>query len=80
MTKTTNITDNVNHPKHYQKAGMECIDVINAITSDLRGMEAFCVANAVKYLWRYSEKNGVEDIKKARWYIDYLIKLKENQP
>jgi len=42
-------------------------------TAKLVGVEAFCTANALKYLWRWKAKNGVEDLKKARWYIDRLI-------
>lgn len=65
--------DNVNSPDHYKQAGIECIDAITAAVSDKTGIEAVCVANVIKYLWRYELKNGVEDIKKARWYIDRLI-------
>lgn len=64
----------VNHPPHYTQAGIECIDALAAATSGKSGIEAVCVANAIKYLWRYELKNGVEDVKKARWYIDRLIK------
>lgn len=66
-------TDNVNHPKHYTQGGIECIDAIKAATVGKSGIEAVCVANVVKYLWRYEEKNGVEDVKKARWYLERLI-------
>lgn len=65
--------DNVNHPKHYTQGGIECIDALKAATVDKQGLEAVCVANVIKYLWRYNAKNGVEDVKKARWYIDRLI-------
>lgn len=65
--------DNVNHPKHYTQGGIECIDAIKAATVGKSGIEAVCVANVVKYLWRYEEKNGVEDVKKARWYLERLI-------
>lgn len=65
--------DNVNHPKHYTQGGIECIDAIKAATVGKTGIEATCVANVVKYLWRYEEKNGVEDVKKARWYLERLI-------
>lgn len=65
--------DNVNHPKHYTQGGIECIDAIKAATVGKTGIEAVCVANVVKYLWRYEEKNGVEDVKKARWYLERLI-------
>lgn len=65
--------DNVNHPKHYTQGSIECIDAIKAATVGKTGIEAVCVANVVKYLWRYEEKNGVEDVKKARWYLERLI-------
>lgn len=66
--------DNVNHPKHYTQGGIECIDALAAATINLKGIEAVCTANAIKYLWRWKQKNGVEDLEKARWYIDKLIK------
>lgn len=65
--------DNVNHPSHYIQSGIECIDAITAATSCKSGIEAVCVANVIKYLWRYELKNGVEDVKKARWYLERLI-------
>ena len=70
--------DMVNHPSHYTQGGIECIDALKAATVSKTGIEAVCTANAIKYLWRYEEKNGVEDVKKARWYIDRLIKELEN--
>lgn len=65
--------DMVNHPSHYTQGGIECIDAITAATVGKTGIEAVCVANVVKYLWRYEEKNGLEDVKKARWYLERLI-------
>lgn len=70
--------DMVNHPSHYNQGVIECIDCIKSATVGKVGIEAFCVGNAIKYLFRYEEKNGVEDVKKARWYIDRLIKELEN--
>ena len=69
----TPINDVVNHPSHYTQGGIECIDAITAATVGKTGIEAVCVANVVKYLWRYEEKNGPEDVKKARWYLERLI-------
>lgn len=66
-------TDNVNHPSHYTQGGIECIDALEAATADLTGIEAVCTANAIKYMWRWKHKNGVEDLMKARFYINYLI-------
>ena len=73
------INDVVNHPSHYTQGGIECIDAITAATVGKTGIEAVCVANVIKYLWRYEEKNGLEDVKKARWYLERLInELSEN--
>lgn len=71
--------DNVNHPAHYTQSGIECIDAIVAAVEGLEGMEAVCTANVIKYIWRWKRKNGVEDLKKARWYLDKLIEIKEKQ-
>ena len=66
--------DAVQHPLHYNQGGIECIDAIKAATVNKRGIEAVCVANVIKYIWRYETKNRLEDVKKAAWYIDRLIK------
>ena len=71
--------DMVNHPSHYTQGGIECIDALKAATVSKTGIEAVCTANAIKYLWRYEEKNGIEDVKKARWYIDRLIRELEEK-
>lgn len=65
--------DNVNRPSHYTQAGIECIDAITAAVSGKTGIEAVCVANVIKYLWRYELKNGLEDVKKAQWYLNRLV-------
>ena len=70
--------NNINHPAHYCQGGIECIEAIKAATIGLMGMEAVCTANAIKYLWRWKRKNGTEDLKKARWYLDRLIKEVED--
>ena len=75
-----NVPDMVNHPQHYTQGGIECIDALKAATVGKRGIEAVCVANVIKYLWRYEEKNGIEDVRKAKWYIERLLKeLEEGQ-
>ena len=67
--------DMVNHPKHYKaKNGMEVIDVIEAFTANLEGYEATHTGNVIKYICRWKEKNGLEDLKKAQWYLNRLIK------
>jgi hypothetical protein len=70
-------SEQVNHPEHYNRGGIECIDALEAATIDLQGLDAFCTASAIKYLWRWKNKNGLEDLKKARWYIDRLISQRE---
>ena len=62
------MNDNVNHPKHYNShpSGVECIEITEHMN--------FCLGNAVKYIWRASLKGKeVEDLRKARWYIDREI-------
>lgn len=65
--------DVVNHPKHYNQSGIECIDAIKAATGD--GFEFYLQGNILKYLWRYKYKNGAEDLKKAEWYLKKLIEV-----
>ena len=71
------LVDNFNNPSHYNQAGIECLDAIAAATSD--GYEYYLQGNIIKYLWRYRYKNGIEDLKKAQFYLDRLIKAKEGQ-
>ena len=68
------LIDKVNHPSHYTGGKVECIDALEAATKDLIGIQAVCTANAIKYLWRWKKKNGREDLEKAKWYIDRLLK------
>ena len=59
---------------------MEVIDVIEAFTANLRGYEATHTGNVIKYICRWKEKNGLEDLKKAQWYLNRLIKnIEENK-
>lgn len=68
-------SDNVNSPSHYNKGLVECIDAIQSATDD--GFEYYLQGNIIKYLWRYRHKNGVEDLRKAKWYLNKLIEIKE---
>ena len=68
------IKDNVNHPSHYTQGAIECIDAIKEATKGLFGIEAVCTGNIIKYVWRWKFKNGVEDLRKADWYLQRLIK------
>lgn len=65
----------IDHPAHYQtKSGIESIDAIEAFTEDLIGYEAVDTGNVLKYMFRWKKKNGLQDLKKARWYLNRLIK------
>lgn len=71
-TESTDVM--VDHPSHYQsESGLEAIDVIEAFTADLKGYEAVDTANTLKYMLRWKKKNGLQDLKKARWYLNRLI-------
>lgn len=65
------MSDPVNHPKHYTShpSGVECIDITEHYN--------FNVGNAIKYLWRADLKNGVQDLQKAKWYIDRELKRRQ---
>lgn len=63
--------DMVNQPPHYNQAGIECLDAIRAATNE--GYEFYLQGNIIKYLWRYRYKNGVEDLNKAKFYLERLI-------
>ena len=65
--------DMVNSPAHYNKAGIETIDALQAMLNN--GFDYYLQGNIVKYLWRYRYKNGVEDLKKAQWYLNKLIEV-----
>jgi len=72
--KASNSTDAVNHPSHYSNGKYECIEVMKEVFG-VEKVKAFCELNAFKYMWRSNKKNGTEDLKKARFYTDYLIKM-----
>lgn len=79
MTVLEKVTkDMVNHPQHYTHGKYECIDVIEDVTKDLSGIEAVCTANVIKYMWRWKLKNGLEDLRKANWYLNKLISKEED--
>lgn len=70
--------DAVNHPSHYTSGKVECIDAIESAIHAMQGERAFLTGQVIKYLWRWPLKNGVEDLRKARWYLDRLIKFVED--
>ena len=68
--------DEINHPDRYAGGKFECIEVM----ADVFGEEAvkdFCLLNAFKYIWRQEKKGGVEDVKKAIWYLNKYIELSD---
>ena len=69
--------DAVNHPDHYTQGGIECIDCIRASMSK-EGFEDYCKGNVIKYLHRWRFKGGVQDLKKASVYLNWLIESAEN--
>lgn len=70
----------VSHPKHYQsKSGLEVIDVIEAFTADLSGIEATDTGNIIKYACRWKNKNGIQDLEKIMWYTQHLIDHLKNE-
>lgn len=71
--------DPVSHPAHYaDSCSLECIDVMEAVFGSV-AVRNFCLCNAFKYMWRYKNKNGQEDLKKAKWYLDYAGTVKDDQ-
>ena len=67
--------DMVNSPPHYNKYGVECIDAIMSATGE--GFEYYLQGNIMKYLWRYRYKDGSQDLKKALWYLNKLIEIRD---
>ena len=68
--------DVIQKPEHYNTnlpEGVEVIDIIAAQTAPLSGMQAVAQANLIKYTMRWQKKNGVQDLEKARFYLDRLI-------
>ena len=70
--------DMVNRLSHYTAGKVECIDAMEAAVTGLGGMEAVLTAQILKYIWRWKRKNGVEDLRKAEWYLNRLIAMKED--
>lgn len=70
------MTDNVNHPSHYCKGGVECIDAIRASMSK-EAFAGYCKGCCQKYLWRFEDKGGAEDLRKAAVYLKWLLETVE---
>ena len=67
------MNDPVNHPKHYTEhpSGVECIQITEHMN--------FCLGNAIKYIWRADLKGGIEDLEKARWYVNREIERRYHE-
>jgi hypothetical protein len=72
------MSDSVNKPLHYNQGSIQCIDAIASATGELKGLDAVCTANVIKYIWRWKFKNGVEDLRKCEWYLKKLIEEQTN--
>ena len=73
------MSDMVNHPSHYADGAIECIEAIEASLTR-EAFLGYCKGNSVKYLWRWEKKiNPVEDLKKARWYLNKMIEVLDNE-
>ena len=70
-------TNAVNHPQHYNTASIECIKLMLELYG-LEAVKSFCKCNALKYLYRADNKNGLEDIKKAAWYLNKYVEVVKN--
>ena len=73
------MSDTVNKPAHYNQGSIECIDAMQIVLTpeEYRG---FLKGNAIKYLWREETKGGIEDLRKAKWYLDRLIEHRDESP
>ncbi len=72
----TKKNDKVNHPSHYQTAGgIEVIEYISSLLGD--NVKAYYLGNVIKYVSRFDKKNGVEDLKKARFYLNKMIEMED---
>ena len=69
---------NVNHPSHYTQGGIECIKAIEA-SMNPKGFQDYCKGNVLKYIWRWRDKNGIEDLKKALVYLKWLLESAEKE-
>ena len=68
--------DMVNQPPHYANGGIECIDAMIS-SQGTEAVKDFCLCNAFKYIWRTKNKNGIEDINKAIWYLNKYKELSQ---
>lgn len=72
------MNDPVNHPSHYCKGKYESIEVMTEVFG-VEAVKSFALLNAFKYIWRADKKNGIEDIRKAAWYLRKYMELAEEE-
>ena len=72
------MNDKIHHPNHYQTRSYECWKVEEELVEGMQGIDAHIFCSMFEYIWRFSKKNGVEDLKKARENLDHLIEHLEN--
>ena len=70
--------ENVNHPSHYTQGGIECIEAIRA-SMQPEGFQDYCKGNVLKYIWRWRDKGGAEDLEKAKVYLQWAIDSAEGK-
>ena len=68
------MTSNVDHPPYYNQGGIECLDAL-AMCMTVDEFRGFLRGNTIKYLWRYADKGGREDLLKAQWYLSRLLEV-----
>jgi len=73
------MTDNINHPAHYNNSMAHCTCGRRIECIDVTRHMIFNIGNVIKYLWRSADKNGLEDLKKAQWYLNDIIFYLERQ-
>lgn len=79
--RPTRGADQVDHPAYYNTGSVECIDAIEAVLEGhLSGMEAFLTGQIIKYVWRWKNKGGQQDLEKAAWYLRRLLDRVRKQP
>lgn len=74
------MNDPVRKPNHYNKGNVEALEAIEAATTDLQGIEAVITGNVIKHMWRWKSKDGVQELEKAKYYIERLLDILHKPP
>lgn len=78
MVSEIDVKEEVRHPRRYSNGKYECIEVMKDVFGN-EFVKNFCIGNSFKYIWRNERKNGVEDIKKAVFYLNYYINMEDGK-